>query len=254
MKAARAASLVPMYDGIGHRAFLIASSSSTVGAAAHNRHSLSTFRMQQRRTTQRLSSTQLLQVRLASTFKLQEVGKFEDPKTEQQYDAGQFFLHRVFGYRGVVLFPWVARVFDRDLHSRPAFNKPQQQHSPPTTTTLPDSAQQQSGTSYSSTFSTPMSSGQQRGEVKAQSECYYQALMDTRDTPFIRSQPEAVTYLGQSPDSSNRALYAIPGLDYVSHSDVLPYICTGAEIPLANDLFQKFLGYDSDKGIKGRGS
>ena len=25
------------------------------------------------------------------------------------------FLHKVLGYRGVVLFPWMARVYDRDL-------------------------------------------------------------------------------------------------------------------------------------------
>ena len=28
------------------------------------------------------------------------------------------FLHKVFGYRGVVLFPWLARVYDRDLPSK----------------------------------------------------------------------------------------------------------------------------------------
>ena len=30
------------------------------------------------------------------------------------FSAGQMFLHRVFGYRGVLLFPWTARVIDRD--------------------------------------------------------------------------------------------------------------------------------------------
>lgn len=29
----------------------------------------------------------------------------------------QLFLHRIFGYRGVVLFPWVAKLYDRDLQS-----------------------------------------------------------------------------------------------------------------------------------------
>ena len=29
----------------------------------------------------------------------------------------QFFLHRVFGYRGVVLFPWMAQVYDREAES-----------------------------------------------------------------------------------------------------------------------------------------
>ena len=30
------------------------------------------------------------------------------------FSTGQMFLHRVFGYRGVLLFPWTARVIDRD--------------------------------------------------------------------------------------------------------------------------------------------
>ena len=34
------------------------------------------------------------------------------------YETGQMFLHKVFGYRGVVLFPWLARVYDRDLPSK----------------------------------------------------------------------------------------------------------------------------------------
>ena len=32
------------------------------------------------------------------------------------------FLHKVFGYRGVVLFPWLARVYDRDLPSKSSVN------------------------------------------------------------------------------------------------------------------------------------
>ena len=27
----------------------------------------------------------------------------------------QLFLHSVFGYRGIVLFPWHARLYDRDV-------------------------------------------------------------------------------------------------------------------------------------------
>ena len=46
---------------------------------------------------------------------LSEVGKLEAIKIGGNYDTGQMFLHKVFGYRGVVLFPWLARVYDRDL-------------------------------------------------------------------------------------------------------------------------------------------
>jgi len=70
-------------------------------------------------------------------LRLTEVGRFETPKSNDHYQPGQvgtslitcarecllsppcislqFFLHRVFGYRGVVLFPWMAQVYDRDL-------------------------------------------------------------------------------------------------------------------------------------------
>ena len=30
----------------------------------------------------------------------------------------QLFLHKVFGYRGIVLFPWLARVYDRDAGTK----------------------------------------------------------------------------------------------------------------------------------------
>ena len=32
----------------------------------------------------------------------------------RDYSCFQLFLHKVFGYRGIILFPWVARVYDRD--------------------------------------------------------------------------------------------------------------------------------------------
>ena len=48
-------------------------------------------------------------------YRLAEVGKLEPPKTDgNNYSGGQMFLHRLFGYRGVILFPWSARVYDRD--------------------------------------------------------------------------------------------------------------------------------------------
>lgn len=47
--------------------------------------------------------------------RLAEVGKLETPKLQGKYETGQLILHRVFGYRGVILFPWVARIYDRDI-------------------------------------------------------------------------------------------------------------------------------------------
>lgn len=73
---------------------------------------------------------------------------------------------------------------------------------------------------------------------KAIKMTYYQVLIDNRDIPYIRSQPESVTFLGGP--QSNRAVYSILGLDYVSHNDILPYSST-EKIPISHELFEKFL-------------
>lgn len=59
-----------------------------------------------------------------------------------------------------------------------------------------------------------------------------------------RTQTEAVTFLGHQENS--RALYAIPGLDYVAHEDILPYTSTDMQ-PLQHELYDKFLMYDPEK-------
>ncbi|KAJ8401673.1 hypothetical protein AAFF_G00376440 [Aldrovandia affinis] len=138
---------------------------------------------------------------------LETVGVFEAPKQHGKYETGQqLFLHSVFGYRGIVLFPWHARLYDRDV-------------TPPTAESKPEP---------------PGAHGSK--EVKGKTHTYYQVLIDTRDCPHIsqRSQTEAVTFLANHDDS--RALYAIPGLDYVSHEDILPYNSTD-QIPIQHELF-----------------
>lgn len=45
--------------------------------------------------------------------RLAEVGKLEQPKADN-YDTGQMFLHRLFGYRGVILFCRSVPVSNRD--------------------------------------------------------------------------------------------------------------------------------------------
>ncbi|CAF3842138.1 unnamed protein product [Adineta steineri] len=126
------------------------------------------------------------------------------------------FLHRVFGYRGVILFPWLARVFDRyDGRSN----------------TLPPLPK------------TTKSSQSNIHEIRARSVTYYQVLTDTRDMPHIRAQTEAVTFLGNQ--ERDRNLYAIPGLDYVAHEDVIPYTST-ERTPIEHELFDKFLMHDSE--------
>ncbi|XP_048375364.1 polymerase delta-interacting protein 2 [Sphaerodactylus townsendi] len=146
---------------------------------------------------------------------LETVGVFEVPKQNGKYETGQLFLHSVFGYRGIVLFPWQARLYDRDV-------------------TSPVSEKSENSTGHGSK------------EVKGKTHTYYQVLIDARDCPHIsqRSQTEAVTFLANHDDS--RALYAIPGLDYVSHEDILPYTSTD-QVPIQHELFERFLLYDQTK-------
>lgn len=46
-------------------------------------------------------------------------------------------------------------------------------------------------------------------------------------------------------NESSRSLYAIPGLDYVAHEDILPY-STNDKTALQHELFDKFLTFNPD--------
>ncbi|OQV20687.1 polymerase delta-interacting protein 2 [Hypsibius exemplaris] len=162
---------------------------------------------------------------IASAVRLIEVGRFEEPKALGKYPTGQLFLHKIFGYRGVILFPWMARVFDRDASGRK------------------DPAKIEPSTTAESAHFHNIGTGR---DVKGKTVPYYQVLIDARDCPFIRAQSEAVTFLGHQ--ESSRSLYAIPGLDYISHEDVLPYMSTEKNA-IMHELFDKFLMHDPEKGV-----
>jgi len=147
--------------------------------------------------------------------KLAEVGILETPKLQGKYDTGQLFLHRVFGYRGVGLFPWIGKVYDRDIATKNG-----------------DRGDDTVGVSSSR-------------EVKGRTHTYYQVLIDGRDIPHIRVGTESVTFLSNQENSGT--LYSIPGLDYVGHEDILPYQTTEKQ-PIHNHLFDKFLGLDTESG------
>ncbi|XP_026740638.1 polymerase delta-interacting protein 2 isoform X2 [Trichoplusia ni] len=169
----------------------------------------------------KLTASRILLSHVAHFTRLAEVGKLETPKSTGKYDTGQLILHKVFGYRGVILFPWLARVYDRD-----ASNKKESKESA--------ASSEAAGDSLSNVGK----------EVKGRTHTFYQVLIDTRDAPYIRAQTEAVTFLGNQ--ESSRSLYAIPGLDYVAHDDIIPY--TSVErVPLQHELFDKFLMHNPDK-------
>lgn len=159
----------------------------------------------------------------------------------------QLFLHSVFGYRGIVLFPWHARLYDRDI-------------TPPMSDRWPSISRLRQTLVFGLNHVTMecLSSCSKREppgahgskEVKGKTHTYYQVLIDTRDCPHIvsldlllsrddftnhclalqdwfcgvfrdwwlvfqsqRSQTEAVTFLANHDDS--RALYAIPGMPHI---------------------------------------
>jgi len=178
-------------------------------------------------------------VRRLSVNNLSEVGKLEPMKGEGQgnYDTGQMFLHKVFGYRGVILFPWLARVYDRDMPNKSLGNT--------SGSTSPRLLEPEAVPGGVAAAQGP--GGGLGKEVKGRTHTYYQVLIDGRDCPYIthRAQTESVTFLGNHSENT-RNLYAIPGLDYVAHEDVLPYT-TSETNPLQHELFDKFLMYEEGR-------
>lgn len=143
---------------------------------------------------------------------------------EGKYDTGQLFLHRIFGYRGVILFPWTARVYDRDLHnprkqttttatatvtptactteaSPLRFNggsgdnsgtvgATQSDDAPTawnTANTATDTQSTQSMGTAKPATNANASSAVDAKEVKGKTQTFYQVLIDTRDCPYIVS-------------------------------------------------------------------
>lgn len=162
--------------------------------------------------------------------RLAEVGRLEVPKVQGKYEAGQLFLHKVFGYRGVILFPWVARLYDRNLSSKVKDEIFVDDN-------VPDLSKN------NETNENKNGSNANDNEMSYDVAAFYQALIDQRDCPHIRAHPEAVTFLGRDGETE---LYAVPGLDYVNHEDVLPYI-SSEEQPIQHELFNKFLVSDLNK-------
>lgn len=141
------------------------------------------------------------------------MGKLSLPlKNQEKYETGQLFLHRVFGYRGVVLFPWRAKVYDRNSYvpTADAGDKPV---TTSTTTSDADSTLDTSGTAQTEARkndgdaashineeahdTSGNSSGESsdedsitarrvRGkEITVNVQTYYQVLIDSRDCPHV---------------------------------------------------------------------
>lgn len=133
--------------------------------------------------------------------RLAEVGKLSMPKTHEKYETGQFFLHRVFGYRGVILFPWRAKIYDRNTHrssyadssaDNTAVNASEADIS--TSVSVDDAASTNSGLKQSSRNASKVESIESdpirndgKKEITVDVQTYYQVLIDSRDCPHVVS-------------------------------------------------------------------
>ncbi|XP_075261075.1 polymerase delta-interacting protein 2-like [Convolutriloba macropyga] len=175
--------------------------------------------------------------------KLEPIGIFEPTCDDSNYSTGQLFLHKVFGYRGIILTPWEVRVFDRDetlaqsYRTAPASSsKSKTDRSANTDDSLGDNILHLNGSAtYHQTNKTAL--------PQTKTRLYYSVLMDERDWKHVkyRTQTEGVTFLHESEENS--PFFTIPGLDYVSHTDIMPYSSLSVK-PIQHNLLDKFISYE----------
>lgn len=210
-----------------------------------NSHAIAFTLNRQDKTVSNNVVTLNLFARRPYSIQLAEVGKFEAKKPDENcYASGQLFLHRVFGYRGITLFPWVARVYDNDLKNQYSEGnkniglESQKLHEPLISTRDNESANDEGLTDE--TLSSTRSNQQ-----STRYHPYYQVLIDFRDCPYVsnRTQTEAVTFLGH-PDNS-KSVCSIKGLDYVAHEDIIPYTSL-EELPIDHDLYRTMFRMNPD--------
>ena len=142
-----------------------------------------------------------------SNPKLEHVGVLNNCRLDSNYEVAQTFLHRVFAYRGVILHPWKACVYNK---SRQVTSKSK----------------------------TETSSNNSSGYAGPSMETYYQVLVDARDNANNLAICD-LPYL-KNPGRENYPLDIIPGMDYVSHNDIIPYTSV-EQTPVYHDLFDKFI-------------
>lgn len=128
------------------------------------------------------------------TNSLSEVGKLELPKVLGKYETGQLFLHRIFGYRGVILFPWLAQVYDRDLPGIGAAKTAAAAAAAAASKNIENdstkgdaviAATEKAGSRVAG--ATDDEETDERPEVKGKTNTFYQVLIDSRDCPYIVS-------------------------------------------------------------------
>ena len=165
-------------------------------------------------------------------FYLESVGKVQPRNDNPQefYKTGQMFLHQVFNYRGVILFPWETQLYDRDI--------------PPSPKGKPKEKVFKKG-----------SFGDKLSKDKSEKEriTYYVVMIDSRDKNLIsnRHEYDYVRLFGGTPEENFLSnLNTKDAFDYVSYEDIVPYDPDHGnenvssmifKAPIAHDLFDTFL-------------
>ncbi|VDD82512.1 unnamed protein product [Mesocestoides corti] len=139
---------------------------------------------------------------------MEPIGQVQ-PYRETAYEPGQLILHRFFGYRGVILSAWPARIFDKNI---------------------------------------AMDSQPLGGVIQESGRpiFVYTVLTDDRDISLCNSSLiSGITFL---PDDQSllSTIYVVSGVDYAFHDDLIPYTCKNSR-PLTNEYFEDFMHYDPDK-------
>jgi len=150
---------------------------------------------------------------------LQEVGRFEVPETLCTYKPGQFFIHKTFGYRGVILFSWNARLYDRTENIKTSVSE----RFPHANETKKENVAGGGGVVGT--------------ELKYEPISYYNTLIDRRDRPYVRIKNDFVRAASAFCVDKESSNYIIPGLDHVGHGDILPYASSHL---LDHELVDKF--------------
>jgi polymerase delta-interacting protein 2 len=176
-------------------------------------------------------------LRRFSGSRLEPVGILEPPE-DKEYATGQLFLHRVFGYRAIILNSWETKLYDRDetldkTSATSSTKKTPQESDDSGEASRPRVAPEEVGRAHAAASQFQMAA-------------YYSVLMDERDWKHVkyRTQTEGVTFLHESEENS--PFFTIPGLDYASQEDVLPYSSI-SQRPIHHNLLDKFIAYEPTK-------
>ncbi|KAF6780104.1 hypothetical protein AHF37_00455 [Paragonimus kellicotti] len=152
------------------------------------------------------------------------IGQLQGPR-ETIYEPGQLFLHRHFGYRGLIIQSWTAKLFDRNQLSLKA--------------TLV----------YDILCSFRTTSELTTHEYKSEDATniyMYQVLTDQRDTDLCNAALKpGITFL---PDDKRifNTIYIVSGMDYVFHDDIIPFSSQDS-VPIKNEYVQEFFIPTADR-------